>query len=119
MELIRHRPLDPPPHRSDAVQAAGLVYTAGMTAADPDADTATQSQQVLDKLDIVLEDAGTDKTRLLWANVWLADMDDFAAFNEVWNAWLVPGTAPARACVEARLARPELRVEVAVVAASR
>lgn len=117
MQPVRHTPFDPPPHRVDAVETGELVYTSGLTCADPTGSIEEQARSTLERLDVVLAEASTDKTRLVWANVWLADITDIEAFNEVWLSWLPEGCAPARACVEARLARPELKVEVAVVAA--
>lgn len=117
MEPTRHFVLDPPPHRCDAAEAGNLVYVAGMTAYDHGGSIAEQARQTLDKVDAVLAAAGTDRAKLVWANVWLNDTGDYDAFNEVWNAWIIPGKGPARACVGANLALPGLKVEVAVVAA--
>ena len=72
---------------------------------------------ILEQIDALLAEAGTDKSQLLSASIWLADMKDFAAMNEVWDAWVVPGETPARACVESRLAAPQFTVEIAVIAA--
>ena len=72
---------------------------------------------MLDKVDVLLEEAGSDREHMLSATVYLRDMKDFAAMNAVWDAWVPEGHAPARACVEARMARPELLVEVSVIAA--
>ncbi|MFT6752514.1 MAG: enamine deaminase RidA (YjgF/YER057c/UK114 family), partial [Candidatus Azotimanducaceae bacterium] len=66
--------------------------------------------------DALLLEAGTDKSNLLSANIWLSDMDDFSAMNEVWDAWVVEGAAPTRACVESKLASPKFTVEIAVTA---
>ncbi len=96
---------------------AGTVYTAGQVAEDSSADAAGQTQQILNSLEQLLEEAGTDKLHLLSATIWLADMADFGAMNGAWDAWVTPGHAPVRACVEARLARPEWKVEIMVVAA--
>lgn len=117
MELIRHSPLDPPPHRVDVVEAGGLVYVAGMTAFNRQGTIQEQARETLQKVDTALAAAGTDKSKLVWANVWLNDTSDYDAFNEVWNTWILPGKGPARACVGANLALPGLKVEVAVVAA--
>lgn len=103
---------------SQIVVHNGTVYLAGQVADDPDADIATQTQQVLGKVESLLTEAGTDKSRVLSAIIYLADMRHFAQMNEVWDAWVVQGETPARAAVEARLARPEFLVEVSVVAAA-
>jgi enamine deaminase RidA (YjgF/YER057c/UK114 family) len=117
MNVLRRSPLDPPEHRCDAVVAGELVFVAGMTAYDRQGSLEKQARETLSKVDTALAAAGTDKSKLVWANVWLNDTDDYDAFNEVWNAWIVPGQGPARACVGANLALPGLKVEVAVVAA--
>jgi enamine deaminase RidA (YjgF/YER057c/UK114 family) len=96
---------------------AGTVYLAGQVADDTSVDTAGQTQQILNNLEQLLAEAGTDKSHLLSATIWLTDMADFGAMNSAWDAWVTPGRAPARACVEARLARPEWKVEIMVVAA--
>lgn len=96
---------------------AGTVYVAGQIADDSGADTAGQTKQILDKLDNLLMEAGTDKSHLLSAIVWLADINDFSKMNSVWDSWVRPGHAPVRACVEARLASPDWKVEIMVVAA--
>jgi enamine deaminase RidA (YjgF/YER057c/UK114 family) len=94
----------------------GFVYTAGLVADDLAQDVAGQTTQVLAKIDAALEAAGTDKTRLLQAQIWLKDIRDRDAMNKVWVAWLPQGGAPARACVEANMADPRILVEVMVTA---
>lgn len=102
---------------SRVVKAAGLVFVGGQTSNDKTPDIKVQTQQVLAKIDGFLAQAGIDKTRLVSAQIWLADIGrDFAAMNEVWDAWVAPGCAPTRATVEARLAAPELLVEITVTA---
>ena len=96
---------------------AGTVYTAGQVASDTNADAAGQTEQILDGLDRLLKEAGTDKSQLLSATIWLADLADFAGMNSAWDNWVTAGRTPARACVEARLAKPEWKVEIMVVAA--
>ena len=93
------------------------VYLCGQVAADASADIKEQTQTMLDKVDALLEQAGSDRENMLSATIYVRDMKDFAAMNEVWDAWVPEGHAPARACVEARMARPELLVEISVVAA--
>lgn len=93
------------------------VYLCGQVAADASADIREQTSTMLEKVDTLLAQAGSDREHLLSATLYIRDMKDFAAMNEVWDAWVPQGHAPARACVEARMARPELLVEVSVVAA--
>ncbi|MBY4675751.1 RidA family protein [Marinobacterium arenosum] len=93
------------------------IYLCGQVAADANAGIKEQTQTMLDKVDALLEQAGSDREHILSATVYIRDMKDFAAMNEVWDAWVPEGHAPARACVEARMARPELLVEVSVIAA--
>jgi len=96
----------------------GVVYLSGQVAADPDADITGQTQSTLAKVDELLAEAGTDRERLLSATIYLRDIDrDFAPMNEVWNAWVVDGHQPARACVQAHMAREALLVEISVIAA--
>lgn len=96
----------------------GTVYIGGQTADDRSQDITGQTQQVLAKIDGFLKDAGVDKSRLLTAQVWVKDIDaDFAGMNAVWDSWTAPDCAPTRATVEARLAVPELLVEISVTAA--
>lgn len=102
---------------SRVVKTAGLIFIGGLTASERGADIRAQTRQVLDKIDAFLAQAGVDKTRLVSAQIWLADIArDFAGMNEVWDAWAAPGEAPTRATVEARLAAPDLLVEIAVIA---
>lgn len=93
------------------------VYLCGQVCADATKGIAEQTQTMLDKVDALLLQAGSDREHMLSATVYLRDMKDFAAMNAVWDAWVPEGHAPARACVEARMARPELLVEISVVAA--
>jgi enamine deaminase RidA (YjgF/YER057c/UK114 family) len=93
------------------------VYLCGQVAADANADIREQTRTMLEKVDTLLAQAGSDREHLLSATLYIRDMKDFAGMNEVWDAWVPEGHAPARACVEARMARPELLVEVSVVAA--
>lgn len=102
---------------SQAVVCNGIVFLAGQVAGDPAQDVAGQTRQVLAAIDKLLGEAGSDKSRLLSANIFLADMTDFAAMNAVWDAWVSPGNTPARATVQAQLARPQWRVEIVVTAA--
>ena len=102
---------------SQAVVHENMVFLAGQVAEDASSDVGNQTRQVLAKIDGLLAEAGTDKSKLVFANVWLSDISTFEEMNAVWDAWVTPGKPPARACVESRLAHPQLKVEIAVVAA--
>lgn len=103
---------------SQAVIHNRVVYTAGQVAADaPGASVTQQTRNVLERLEALLAEAGSDKASVLSATIWLADMGDFDEMNAVWDAWVAKGEAPARACVESRLASPDFAVEIAVTAA--
>lgn len=95
----------------------GACYLAGQVAADASQDIAGQTRQVLAAVDALLARAGTDKSRILMCQIFIADMDEFAAMNAVWDAWVSPGHAPPRATVQAALAKPQWRVEIVVTAA--
>ena len=84
---------------------------------DASLDIVGQTRQVLEAIDALLAQAGTDKTRILRAQIYLADIAEFAGMNRAWDAWVTPGQAPARATVEARLANPDWKVEIVVTAA--
>lgn len=101
---------------SKVVEYHGFVYLQGVTARDTSKDIKGQTADVLAQIDELLELHGTDKTRLLQAQIWVKDIKDRAAMNEVWTPWLAPGAAPARACVQAALASPDLLVEIMVTA---
>jgi enamine deaminase RidA (YjgF/YER057c/UK114 family) len=96
---------------------AGTVYLAGQVADTPGKDITGQTQEVLASIDRLLAEAGTDKTKLLSATIFLPSMADFAALNAVWEAWVPQGHTPARATVEAKLADPAYKVEIQAVAA--
>ncbi|MBD1552681.1 RidA family protein [Pseudomonas typographi] len=101
---------------SQMVIHGNVAYLAGQVAADTSASLTGQTEQILAKIDGLLAEAGCDKRQVLSATIWLADHNDFAAMNEVWDAWVPEGHAPARACVESALAFPPYRVEIAVIA---
>ena len=105
------------PRMSQAVIHGNTVYLAGQVADNTSADVADQTRQVLNKIDGLLAEAGTDKSKLLFANVWLSDISTFQQMNAVWDAWVTPGMPPARATVESKLAGPQYKVEISVVAA--
>ena len=106
---------EPSPVLSKAVEYHGFIFTQGMVARDLDGDVRAQTRDVLDQLDVLLEEHGTDKTRLLQAQIWLKDIGDREALNALWSAWLPPGGAPARACVQAVLADPRMLVEIMLI----
>ena len=102
---------------SQIVIHGDTVYLAGQVADDASADITVQTRQVLQKVEKLLGEAGSDTSKILSAQIWIASMGHFAQMNEVWDAWVPAGNAPARACIEARLASPDLLVEVGIVAA--
>ena len=93
------------------------VYLCGQVAKDSDDDIKEQTRTMLEKVDDLLNRAGSDREHILSATIYIKDMKYFAEMNEVWDAWVIEGHSPARACVEASLARAELLVEVSVIAA--
>lgn len=110
--------IQPGPRMSQAVVHNGMVFLAGQVAqGKPGASVAEQTRDILERIDALLAAAGTDKTKLLTANIWLADIATFDEMNGVWDGWVAPGAAPARATVEAKLAAPHFTVEIAVNAA--
>ena len=102
---------------ADAAEYGNLVFVAGQVADDVTQDVTGQTKQVLAAIDAVLAKAGTSKSRILSANVWLTDIRNRDAMNAVWKAWVDGNNLPARATVEAKLADPRMLVEIAVVAA--
>jgi enamine deaminase RidA (YjgF/YER057c/UK114 family) len=109
-------PVNGMPVMSRAVIRGDTVYLSGVVP-DPVGDVTTQTRQVLEKIDQLLAGAGSDRSRLLTAQIWLADMKHFTTMNAVWNAWVDPRNPPVRACVRADLYRPEVLVEIMVTAA--
>jgi len=107
------------PRMSQAVIHDRTVYLAGQVADDPSQDVPGQTRQVLASIDRLLEEAGADKTRILSATIYLADIGTFAQMNSVWDSWVPQGHTPARATVEAKLAAPAYKVEIQVIAAQR
>ncbi|MGI9335259.1 MAG: RidA family protein [Gammaproteobacteria bacterium] len=107
------------PRMSQAVKHAGVVYLAGQVAQNAQgAPVADQTKDILARIDALLAEAGTGKSNLLSASIWLADISTFNEMNAVWDAWIDPDNPPARACVQASLAAPHFTVEIAVVAAA-
>ena len=111
--------IDSTPRMSRIVEHNNTIYLCGQTAKDANTDIKEQTVTTLEKIEELLEKAGSDKKHILSVTIYVRDMKDFAAMNEVWDAWVVDGYQPARACVEARMARPELLVEMSVVAAKK
>ena len=107
----------PGPRMSRCVVRGDTVYLAGLTATDTGKDIKGQTTEILEKIDHYLKEAGTSKSNLLSANLWIKDMAMFRDMNSVWNDWVDPANPPARACVKADLARPEVLVEIMVSAA--
>ena len=101
---------------SKSVICGDTVYLCGVTP-EPHGDVGAQTRQVLERIDGLLTASGTDKSKLLTAQVWLKDMGDFAAHNAAWNAWVDRKNPPARACVRADLWQPGMLVEIMVTAA--
>jgi enamine deaminase RidA (YjgF/YER057c/UK114 family) len=117
MKIERH---ETGPRLSRAVVHGETVYLAGIVSEQPKGkNTTEQTKEVLAQIDSLLAKAGTDKSHLLTATIWLPDMANFAEMNVVWEAWLPPGCAPARATVQAALASSDRKVEIMVVAAKR
>ncbi|ARU90384.1 RidA family protein [Pseudomonas sp. M30-35] len=103
---------------SEIVIHNGTVYLAGQLADDYSGDIVEQTRQTLANIDLMLSEAGTDKSRILSVTIYLKNMArDYAGLNQVWDAWVAPGTAPARAAVEANMYTPEVLVEMTVIAA--
>lgn len=107
----------PGPRMSEMVIHSETVYLSGQIADDGSTDVESQTRDVLRQIDALLAEAGTDKSKLLTATIYLADIGTFAEMNKAWDVWVDPANAPARATVEARLAAPEYLVEIQVVAA--
>jgi enamine deaminase RidA (YjgF/YER057c/UK114 family) len=109
--------IDQNARRSRASVFGDLVFLAGQVADDKSGDIASQTREVLAKVDDMLAQAGTDKSRALSVQIWLKSMDDFAAMNAVYDSWVVPGNTPTRCCGKVELADPAFRVEIVVIAA--
>jgi enamine deaminase RidA (YjgF/YER057c/UK114 family) len=101
---------------SQAVIHNGTVYLAGQVG-EPGTSVTEQTTTILARVEALLAEAGSDKTKILQAVIWLADMADFSEMNAVWDAWVEPGHAPARACGESKLATPDYTVEIIIIAA--
>jgi enamine deaminase RidA (YjgF/YER057c/UK114 family) len=104
------------PRMSEAVVCNGIAFLAGQVAEDASQDITGQTKQVLAQIDELLSEAGSDKSRLISASIYLADMKDFSAMNAVWDKWVSPGNTPARATIQAQLAQPKWRIEIVATA---
>src|SRR5258708_1894054 len=109
--------IDQNARRSRASVLGDLVFIAGQVADDKNGDIGQQTREALANVDDMRGGAGTDKSRLLSVQIWLKSMDDFDAMNAVYDAWIVPGNAPTRACGKVELADPAYRIEVIAIAA--
>ncbi len=114
MSIQRH---EPSPILSNAVEANGFVFTAGVVAKDVTSDTKGQTEEILKEIDRLLALGGTDKSKVVSATIWVTDIRNRERMNEAWNAWTGGKNLPGRACIEAKLADPRLLVEIAVIAA--
>jgi len=108
---------DAGPRMAEMTVHNGVAYLAGQIAEDGTQDITGQTRQVLAAIDALLARAGSDKTKVLRAQIFLADLADFTAMNVVWEGWVVPGETPARATVQAALAKPEWKIEIVITAA--
>jgi enamine deaminase RidA (YjgF/YER057c/UK114 family) len=106
------------PRMSQVVIHGGVAYLAGQVAMRAKGKSVKeQTKDILSRIDELLKEAGTDKSKLITTNIWLSDISKFAEMNDAWDAWVAPGNSPARATVEAKLAAPEFTVEIMVTAA--
>ncbi|MCK9506855.1 MAG: RidA family protein [Pigmentiphaga sp.] len=110
--------IDQSARRSRALIHDGIVYLSGQVPDDRSAGVQEQARQVLDKIDALLKEAGTSKSRILSAQIWLKTMDDFKQFNAVWDAWVTPGQTPTRSCGKVEMNDPQCLVEITVNAAT-
>ena len=104
------------PSMSGIVVHGDTIYLAGQVAQDG-GDIKAQTQNILDNIDAQLASVGSNKSKILSANLWITDFENFSGLNEVWNAWIDPNNMPARACVRSELARPDLLIEIMITAA--
>jgi enamine deaminase RidA (YjgF/YER057c/UK114 family) len=114
MSITRH---DQSAILSQAVEHGDTVYLAGIVAKDLGKDIKGQTQEILDEIDRLLAKCGSSKSKLMQCHIWVTDIRNRAAMNDVWTAWIDKNNLPARACVEAKLADPRALVEIMVIAA--
>ena len=105
------------PRMSELVVHGNTVYSAGQVADDCNANMSIQTQQILTNIETLLASVGSSKELILSVQIWVTNLDEFSELNEVWDAWVVDGRQPARACVESRLANPKWKVEMMFTAA--
>lgn len=105
------------PRMSEMAVHGGVAYLAGQVADDASEGIEGQTRQVLEAIDALLAEAGSHKSKILRAQIFLVDLADFAAMNQVWESWVVPGHTPPRATVQAALANPDWKIEIVVTAA--
>ncbi|MXN63907.1 RidA family protein [Stappia sp. GBMRC 2046] len=110
--------IKPGPRMSQAVVHGGLVWLAGQVG-EPGESVEAQTKTILANIEALLAEAGSDKSRILQTTIWLSSMDDFAEMNAVWDAWVDPANPPARATGESKLATPDYKVEIIIVAATK
>ncbi len=111
--------IDTTPRTSRIVEHNGTIYLCGQIAKDDTRDIKEQTATTLENVEELLNKSGSDKKHILSVTIYIRDMKDFSDMNEVWDTWFEEGHKPARACVEARMARPELLIEMSVVAAKK
>lgn len=109
---------DPGPRMSKAVRHGDTIYTMGHVARNREGDIGAQTADVLARLEATLAEMGSDKSKLLSVTIYLTDMAEFGGMNAIWDKWVDGPNAPARTTVEARLAAPELRIEITAIAAA-
>ncbi len=109
--------IEPGTRMSQAVIHGNTVYLAGQVGAPGESVTA-QTKDICSKIERLLTESGSDMSKILQATIWLADMEDFAEMNAVWDAWIDPANPPARACGESKLATPDFKVEILIIAAT-
>jgi len=115
-ELKRHQTGTRMSQVVEVPPGATLLHFAGQISSDRTLDLEGQTRNILDKLDALLAEAGSDRSKIVSAMIWLSDIRNRHAFNPIWDAWVPEGAAPARACVEARLAEPSDLVEIQIIA---
>ena len=113
MSIVRHNPAK---ILSGAVEANGMVYVAGTVADKRPASVKAQTEEILGRIDALLAQAGSHKSKIVSAQIWLADIRTREEMNQAWLAWVDANNLPARACVEAKLAGTDILVEIAVIA---
>jgi enamine deaminase RidA (YjgF/YER057c/UK114 family) len=113
MSIVRHQPAR---ILSGAVEANGMVYVAGTVADKRPASVKAQTEEILGRIDALLAQAGSHKSKIVSAQIWLADIRTREEMNQAWLAWVDANNLPARACVEAKLAAVDMLVEIAVIA---